>query len=312
MNLRYRSLVLATVVLLSAVAVPAVGATPDAEFGSNVVKVTAGETADITVALSDADAAVVTIGSEEVNYVATVVVRDGNDDGTVTLRYDTEKAGHGGAFSVADDADEVTVESEDEFDADHLLAAGVYDLSVAPGDDADTSNETDVATLSVTEQSETQTATQTETSTPGQYAGHVDDIEDGVTVAPAQNQTITGALGLEAGTEIRVEARKGGTFLKTNVTTVGEDGRFRASFDFDDVPSDVSEFGVHIRADGETVEEVTGTFQTPPTTTTEQAVQDETTHETEETPEDSAVPGFGLTAGVVALAASALLLRRRG
>lgn len=308
MKLGYRSLVLATIVLLSAT-VPAVGATPDAEFGSDVVEVTAGETADITVALSDADAAVVTVGSEKVNYIATVVVRDGNDDGAVTLRYDTEKAGHGGAFSAAADADEVTVESETEFDADHLLDAGAYGLSVAPGDDADAANETDMATLSVTESPETQTATETETSTPGPYAGHADDIEDGVVLAPAQDQTVTGTLDLEAGTEITVEARKGGEFLKTNTTSVGEDGQFSASFDFDDIPGDVERFEIRIRTDGETVEEVTGTFETPPTTT-EQAIQDETTG-TAEPPEDSTLPGFGLATGAVALAAAGLLLRRR-
>lgn len=204
MKRKYRSLVLTLIVLLSAT-VPTVGAAPDAEFDSDKVEVTASETVDITVALSKTDAAVVTIGSEQVNYIATVVARDGNGDGTVTLRYSTSNAGHGGAFSVADDADNATVESETDFDADHLLAAGAYDLSVAPGSDASTNNETDAATLVVTEQSKTPTAT----------------------------------------------------------------------------------------------------------TTTDQALQDETTQKTVEPSQDSSVPGFGLVTGVLALAASGLLIRRR-
>lgn len=309
MKRRYRSLVLTLIVLLSAT-VPTVGAAPDAKFDSDRVEVTAGETVDITVALSKTDAAVVTIGSKRVNYIATVVTRDGNGDGTVTLQYNTNNAGHGGAFSVADDADNATVESETDFDADHLLAAGAYDLSVAPGNDASTNNETDTATLVVTEQPKT--STETETSTPGQYAGHVDDIEDGVVVAPAQNQTIVGTLDLAEGTEIQVRAKKGGAFLKTQSATVDENGQFRASFDFAGVSGEGAEFQVQIVADGKTVNEVTAVFKTPPTTTTEQAMQDETSQTTAEPSQDGGVPGFGLATGLVALAASGILMRRRG
>ena len=313
MKRTYRSLVLALIVLLSATN-PAVGAAPDAEFGSDRVEVTAGEAADITVALAETDAAVVTIGSKRVNYIATIVVQDGNGDGTVTLRYDTSNAGHGGAFAVADGADDVTVESESEFDADHLLAAGAYDLSVAPGSNASASDETDAATLTVTEPPKT--LTETDTSTPGPYAGHVDDIEDGVVVAPAQNQTVTGTLDLDRGTEITVAARKDGAFLKTRTATVDEDGRFSVSFDFDDVSSEDPEFEIRIRADGERLEDVTGKFETPPptqtATTTNQAMQDETNQKTAEPSQDGSVPGFGLVTGVVALAAAGLLVRRRG
>lgn len=314
MKWKYRSLVLTLIVLLSAT-VPTVGAAPDAEFDSGKVEVTAGETVDITVALSKTDAAVVTIGSEQVNYIATVVTRDGNGDGTVTLRYNTSNAGHGGAFSVADDADNATVESETDFDANDLLDAGAYDLSVAPGSDESTNNETDAATLVVTEQPKT--STETETSTPGQYADHVDDIEDGVVVAPAQNQTIVGTLDLAEGTEIQVRARKGGAFLKSRSTTVDADGQFRVSFDFADVSGEDAEFQIQVVADDKTVNEVTAVFKTPPTTrtattTTDQALQDETTKKTVEPSQDGSVTGFGLVTGVLALAASGLLVRRRG
>ena len=305
----HRSAVLVAILLVAATT-PVAGASPDATFESDLVVVTAGETADVTLELSDTDTATVTVGSEHVNYVATVVARDGNGDGAVTLRYNTTAAGHGGAFAAADDADNVTVESETEFDADHLLAAGDYGLSVAPGTNA--SNATDVGTLVVEAPPETSTETVTETSTPSPYAGHVDDIENGVVVAPARNQTITGTLNLTEGTEIVVTAKKGGEFLKTQATTVGKDGRFRASFDFDDVSTENSEFNVEIRANDEAVTEITGVFETPPTTsTTEQALQDETTGETTDAPQSGDIPGFGLSTGVLALAASGLLLFRR-
>lgn len=311
MNWRYRALALAVIVLVST-SVPALGATPSAEFDADVVETTAGETAEIPVTLSETDTATVKIGSERVNYIATVAVHDGNDDQTVTLQYDTSKAGHGGAFSVADDADTVTVESETDFDDEHLLDAGSYELAVAPGNES-AENETDVATLAISE-SESDTETGTETTTPGPHAGHVTDIEDGVVVAQAQNQIVTGTLDLEPGTEILVEARNGGQFLKTNVTTVADDGGFRASFDFDDLPSDSgngSEFDVVIRVDGEKHQEVTGVIRTPPTTeTTEQAMQDETTRDSSQS-QDGSIPGFSLVTGAVAVTAVALLALRR-
>ncbi|MFC4549212.1 MULTISPECIES: BGTF surface domain-containing protein [Halorussus] len=306
----HRSAVLVAILLVAATT-PVAGASPDATFESERVVVTAGETANVTVELSDTDTATVTVGSEEVNYIATVLARDGNGDGTVTVRYNTTAAGHGGAFAAAGDADNVTVESESEFDADHLLAAGAYDLSVAPGTNA--SNATDAGTLVVEAPPETSTEPVTETSTPSPYVGHVDDIENGVVVAPARNQTITGTLNVSEGTEIVVTAKKSGEFLKTQATTVGKDGQFRASFDFDDVSTEDPEFTVEIRANDEEVAEINGVLQTPPTTstTTEQALQDGTTGETTDAPQSGDIPGFGLSTGVLALAASGLLLFRR-
>lgn len=326
MKRRHRSLVLVAIVLLAATT-PVVGESPGAEFGTQVVETTAGETAEIPVTLSDTGTATVTIGSEQVNYIATVVIEDGNADQNVVLRYNTSNAGHGGAFSVADEADTVTVKSETEFDDDRLLAVGTYDLAVATGNT--TENETDVASFAVMTPPETTTEAETTTQT-SQYAGHVDDIEGGVIVAPAQNQTITGTLDLPQGTEIIVEARKGGDFLMTRGVTVDEDGRFRASFDFDGVSNDMdSEFVIEIRVDGDTVEEVTAVFETPPTTTTtttqtttkqtttttKQSSQTETTDstkdETADSTQDGSTPGFSLSTGVFALAATLLLVLRR-
>lgn len=313
MTWKRRSLVLA-VALLSTTAVAA-GAAPSASFADDVTTVTAGETADITVSLAETDAATVKVGSKQVNYIATVVVEDGNGDGEVVLRYDTSAAGHGGAFAVADDADAVAVESETEFDDGHLLAAGAYDLAVEPGDDGNVSDASDVATLTVEEAPETTTGAETETSTPGRYAGHADDIEDGLVLAPARNQTVTGTVDAEPGTEVVVETKSSGEFLKTDSTTVGEGGQFRAGFDFSDLPNG-TEFDVEVRADGESLTSASGVLRSPPTAeTTQQPMRDETTEDagntTAQPSQDGTVPGFGLAAGALAVAGAVLLGRRR-
>ncbi|MFC7079541.1 BGTF surface domain-containing protein [Halorussus caseinilyticus] len=310
MNVKRHALTLAVVVLVST-AVPVLGASPSAEFDGNVAETPAGETAEIPVTLSETDNATVTVGSESVNYVATVVVGDGNGDRNVTLRYNTSKAGHGGAFSVADGADNVTVVDETELSDDHLLAPGSYELTVAPGNRSG-ANATDVAALVVGEP-ESDEDPETETATPGPYAGHVTDIEGGVVVAHAQNQTITGSLDLEPGTEVQVRVQ-GDQFIRTATTNVTDDGRFRVSFDFDDsVGENGTEFTVSVRANDETQTEVMGVVRTPPTETTEttkQAVQDETTETTTDS-QDGSTPGFGLSTAVLALTAVALLALRR-
>lgn len=312
---------LAAVVLLSAVGpIAGVAATdgdsPSAELDADVVEVTAGETAEIPIVLSGTDSAVVKIGSENVNYVATVVVHDEKDDGRVTLQYNTSKAGHGGAFSVPDytnsDDDGVTVRNETEFDPDHLLATGSYPITVYAGSNVSEGNETDVGTLAVESSEEPST---TETTTVGPYAGYTDDIENGVVVAAARNQTITGELDVSPGTEVVVEARAGGTFLKTTAVNVTDDGRFRATFDFDGVPNG-TEFQILIRVDDQRVAEVDGVLRTPPTTTTpttttEQAMQDESTTEMTPSSNGGTIPGFGLATGVLALGAVVLLARQQ-
>lgn len=334
MNRRHLTVV-CTAILLVSTATPALGTTPSAEFDTGVVETPAGETVEIPITLSNTDTATVKVGSEAVNYVAVVVVHDNDDDQSVTLQYDTSSAGHGGAFATTSDADAVTVESETEFKAGQFLDPGTYDLAVAPGDDG-IGNESDVATLMVTEQS----ASETTTSAPGPHAGHVATVEGGVVVAPARNQTITGQSDLEPGTEMTVRVRSTEvSFLKSNTATVTEDGRFRVSFDFDDLSTRVqngTEFEIELRTNGTFHREVTGVFRTPPTsqetTTAKRTTQDDTSEsttdsrdgsettasdgsETSESTTDSSVgsiPGFGPVTGLLALVALTLVGLRRG
>ncbi|UPW00917.1 hypothetical protein M0R88_02150 [Halorussus gelatinilyticus] len=313
MKVRYRPLILAALVLVSTTA-PVLGASPDAEFGQSVVETATGETAEIPVTFSDTDAATVRIGSEAVNYIATVTLRDGNGDGKVVLRYDTAKAGSGGAFAVAADADSVSVSNETDLGEQNGLDPGNYKLAVAPGN-ASLDEKSDVATLSLSGSETTDPDAGTETTASSQYAGHVADIDNGVVVAPAVNQTITGQLDLDPGTEILVTAKgtKGVQFLKTQRTTVTEDGRFRASFDFSGLPSEgqnETEFQIEIRANDEVQREATGVVRSPPTAeTTKQAVRDETTTVT--TTQDGSIPGFSLVTGLLALVGVALVAARR-
>lgn len=317
MKVRYRALILAALLLVSTTA-PVLGASPDAEFGESVVTAEAGETAEISVTLSDAETATVRIGSDAVNYVATVTLRDGNGDGTVVLRYDTAKAGSGGAFAVAADADSVSVDDETDLGDQSPIAAGNYELAVAPGN-AGLDDETDVATLALAESGSSDADTERETTASGEYAGHVTDIRNGVVVAPAVNQTIIGQLDLEPGTEILVTVKgtRSVQFLKTNRTTVGDGGRFRASFDFSGLPSEgenATEFRLEVRVNDEVQREASGAVRSPPTAeTTKQAVQDEATETVrgETTSQDGSVPGFSVVTGLVALVGVALVALRR-
>ncbi|WP_135853075.1 DUF7827 domain-containing protein [Halorussus salinus] len=315
MKVRYRALILAALLLVSTTA-PVLGASPDAEFGESVVTTEAGETAEIAVTLSDTETATVRIGSEAVNYIATVTLRDGNGDGNVVLQYDTAKAGSGGAFAVAADADSVSVTDETDLGEQSGLDAGTYDLAVAPGN-ASLEEKTDVATLSLAESGSSDANTETETTASSQYAGHVADIDGGVVVAPAVNQTIAGQLDIEPGTEIQVTVKgtEGVQFLKSRQTTVADGGRFRASFDFSDLPSEgenATEFQIAVRANDEVQREATGVVRSPPTAeTTKQAVSDETTTATATTTQDGSIPGFSLVTGLLALVGAALVALRR-
>ncbi|MFC4447813.1 DUF2167 domain-containing protein [Halorussus aquaticus] len=302
MRRRYHALILATVLLVSA-ATPVLGAQASAEFDHSHVTTDAGDTVEIPVTVTNTDSATVRIGSEAVNYVATVTLRDGNDDQTVTLRYDTRKAGHGGVFSVTDDADEVTVRSETEFDDGQRLDPGNYELAVAPGNGS-LDETSDVATLVVTEPTQSTSNSAPATTTTSEYAGHVVDVRGGVTVAPAVNQTITGDIDLEPGTpvQVRLKSTNGTQFLKSGETTVTENGRFRVSFDFTGLEAESgnrTEFRIEVRADGEVEKEASGVVRTPPTNET-----------TTTTTKAGSVPGFGLTTGVVALIAVSVLALR--
>ena len=169
------------------------------------------------------------------------------------------------------------------------------------------------------------------------------EINGGNDVTVPQGQAnISGTTNLAPGTELTVQARAGGRFLKTSTVEVGQDGNFTAPFDFSDA-SNGTEFTVSLRDTGgvtvdydeiggvvsTNAQTTTGTATTGTATTgtatataTETATPTETTTTTTTTTTpgettttntggDGGVPGFGVSISLVALIAAALLALRR-
>lgn len=150
----------------------ATGATPvdastanaSAAFGQTVYLTTGGDATELTISLNHTDTATVQVGATTKPYVANVTVTDGDDDGTVTLLFDTGDAGvDGETFAVASDADGVTVEDETSLDE----PLGTADLPVTASVDG---SQTDSATVLVREESreaaDDGSSTATETASP--------------------------------------------------------------------------------------------------------------------------------------------------
>jgi len=150
----------------------------------SVTAVRRGRTAELELAMGDADAATVVIGGREDGYELVATVRDGNGDGRTTLYVDTAAAGRDGATVSVPEGDEVSVSSEVDLDAG--LGAGEYDVTVHRG--ASTDGEAlDVGTLAVQ---------RSNTSTPSETGGNANapdetPSEDATTDAtPADGSTL--------------------------------------------------------------------------------------------------------------------------
>jgi len=102
----------------------------------SVTEVETTETAYIPVALGEADAATLVIGSADVNYVAAATVRDGNGDNVVGVYFDAAAAGTDGrTLSAADEGDELTVVDQ-EPDLGDSIDPATYDVELYRGDSA--------------------------------------------------------------------------------------------------------------------------------------------------------------------------------
>jgi pilus assembly protein FimV len=121
---------------------------PSAEFDSSTYSEEAGDIVAFTVDLQGTDSATVDLMEGDENYNATVEVTDGNDDGEVTVYFNTYNAGQGGEpFSVADDSeDSVNLSDEtnlnEEKGSDYRLLPADFNLELSVDDE-----ETDLATL---------------------------------------------------------------------------------------------------------------------------------------------------------------------
>lgn len=121
-----------------------------ARFNQSTVTEERGDIAAMEVTLSGTTTAQVTVGSRAVNYETNVTVRDGNDDGQVTLLMNTFTAGTTGSessvYTTANDADSVTGTNRTTGTLRAPLETSSYNLSaVVEG------RETDTATLRLTE-----------------------------------------------------------------------------------------------------------------------------------------------------------------
>jgi PGF-CTERM protein len=127
---------------------------------------------------------------------------------------------------------------------------------------------------------------------------------DGPTFRPTAGQTVRGETTLSPGTELTVRLRSSGdetAFLRSQSTTVAENGSFAVSFDMRDLQdADDTEVTVTVRADGQQQAEAEGQLVTDPTATPS------------DTPSsDTNVPGFGVLVALLGLVGAAALAARR-
>jgi len=121
--------------------------------GTNTVTVERGDVAEIPVSLSTTDIATVHLGSESRNYLVRLRVRDDDNDGRVTITWNTDRARRtadpGDAFGVTDAVDDIVdakrlVGTEPFVEPDSRVVAGTYPLNVSV---ESVTNETDVGNV---------------------------------------------------------------------------------------------------------------------------------------------------------------------
>ncbi len=149
------------------------------DFATNVVTEQVGDIAEITVTMQGTDEAEVMIGGDDFGYTATANVTDEDDDGEVTLLFNTYDVNSGDTL-VADGDDEVDSYNIDT-EVSTVLDAGDYDLEVSTGGDAD-----NVGTLVLEERS---TDSQAVWTAP---TGDADDLSEASDVYDAiENSNLT-------------------------------------------------------------------------------------------------------------------------
>lgn len=148
--------VLATVVVVLSVVAPTVTAPAGASNANSSdlntdyaiqsdVTVTQGKTAEIRLTLPEGANGTLRIGSERLNFVFTAFVQDGDDDGEVTVQFDTVLAGTvKKSVSVADSDDRIVGQLNDPITAPWysiwMVDAGEYPVSLREsGREVDTS-----------------------------------------------------------------------------------------------------------------------------------------------------------------------------
>jgi hypothetical protein len=103
-----------------------------------VVETVRGRHVRLPLSLGDAEAATLSIGGPTGSYALDVVVRDGDDDGRVTLAFDTGNASRADrAIRAVDDGDAATVRHATDRGTRGALDAGEYPLALYRGTNTD-------------------------------------------------------------------------------------------------------------------------------------------------------------------------------
>ncbi|AFK20144.2 PGF-CTERM sorting domain-containing protein [Haloferax mediterranei ATCC 33500] len=113
------------------------------DFNDSVIDDHRGDVVAIPVTLENTDIATVSVGTPEQGYAANVTVEDGNDDGTVTLLWDSSQSTvtnnvHNTVFDVEDGDDDILTGSDGTTEVtvatSELIEEGTYDLEIRTGD----------------------------------------------------------------------------------------------------------------------------------------------------------------------------------
>ncbi|MFC6824978.1 BGTF surface domain-containing protein [Halopelagius fulvigenes] len=146
-----------------------------ANFNASVISQQRGDIVEIPVMLSNTEQAVIDIGSEDAGFHANVTVEDGNNDGKVTLLFNTWTATDGvsGDVFTVENSDDSVVDLSINTDVGSLLDAGDYDLEIRT---KGASNPQNVATLTLEERSTN--AVTTWTASDGTNLSDIDALNE--------------------------------------------------------------------------------------------------------------------------------------
>lgn len=123
-----------------------------ANFNQSVYSAAAGDSERITIDLDETDTANVTIGNfDDVGYELVFDIEDDDDDDEVTFEFDSYQAGRSGDV-VTSEEDDITVNSQTNFDSDQRLVPLRYELSVDVNEGGEM-RQTDIAFFDLDEQS---------------------------------------------------------------------------------------------------------------------------------------------------------------
>jgi surface glycoprotein (TIGR04207 family)/PGF-CTERM protein len=193
--------------------------TGDASFEQGVFSDQRGDVTEITFNLQNRDTATLNIGGEDVGYLASVEVTDDDEDGQVTVLFNTFAPGpaNPNAFVMNDDDDDIdSVSYPGPGGINAPLAASSYTMNLTEG--AVTANELDRASLNLRERSTDNLRSWT---APADASG---DFEDGAAIAEyiaAGNLTRDSTIA--NGDELVLQLEASGLEGAINSTAAGAD-----------------------------------------------------------------------------------------